>query len=257
MMATEPPSEGAAPTNGTSSMAAQQVALRQEVAVLRHRLEDYQQASQGLPFENEALLFHELGQLARHPPYARTTRRKNILKDISFPDFVTYDPSVDRPLQLVTDEFRAETRSFGFCTLSMSPSELMLHWFVMFTELDLFAQLRIEPETLREFFRLVHNAYRDNAYHNFQHAMDVAQFAYAIVMSSERARQLLSPVDIFACLVLGLAHDMGKGPPRKENNQQQTTSFPNPPTPPSPLSYHQRRPACPHAWACLLRAWAW
>jgi hypothetical protein len=157
----------------------------------------------------EAHLFHELALLERHPPYTFTTRRKNILKHIDFPEDVEYnEASVERPLPIITDEMRDAARSFGFCTLHLSPSDLMTHWFVMFSELDLFAKLNLAPSCLREFFRNVHNAYRDNIYHNFQHAMDVAQFAYAVYSSSDKVRAIFDEIDILSCLVLGLAHDM-------------------------------------------------
>ena len=183
--------------------------LRNQISGQKKQLEALQANCSPLPFENEALLLHEIGVLARKPPFAKTTRRKVLYANIEFPRGIGYNPAVERPITLLTDEFKAKTASYNFASLHMDPSELMLHWFVMFTELNLFHQLNIDPETLREFFRLVCNAYRDQVYHNFQHAMDVAQFAYAIYMNSEACRQKLDAVDMFSCLVLGLAHDMG------------------------------------------------
>lgn len=183
--------------------------LRKQNAKLKQRLEDFQAHSGGLPFENEALLLHEVGALARKPPFAKTTRRKVLYANIDFPEGIDYNPCVERPITLLTEELKARTASYDFGSLHMDPSELMLHWFVMFSELDLFRKLNINPETLREFFRLVCNSYRDQVYHNFQHAMDVAQFAYALYMNSESCRQKLDATDMFCCLILGLAHDMG------------------------------------------------
>eukprot|EP00730_Choanoeca_flexa_P015034 TRINITY_DN6792_c0_g1_i1.p1 TRINITY_DN6792_c0_g1~~TRINITY_DN6792_c0_g1_i1.p1 ORF type:complete len:424 (+),score=67.49 TRINITY_DN6792_c0_g1_i1:63-1274(+) len=184
--------------------------LEDQNSQLSRRLEDYKANCGGLPFENEALLLHEVGVLTRQPPFAKTTRRKKLYASIDFPEgVVKYNPAIiERPITLLTDEFKKKTASYNFGALHMDPPELLLHWFVMFSELDLFRKLNLNPETLREFFRLVCNSYRDQVYHNFNHAMDVAQFAYAMYMNSESCRAKLDHVDMFCCLVLGLAHDM-------------------------------------------------
>ncbi|EDQ90665.1 uncharacterized protein MONBRDRAFT_24275 [Monosiga brevicollis MX1] len=183
--------------------------LRAENRELRLRLDDFVRfGKDGLPASSEAMLLHQIARMARQPPFARTSRRKDILLEIHFPPGIIFSDNIDRPIAHIPDDFRARTKSFGFASLHMDPSELLLHWFVMFSELDLFARLNIQPACLREFFRQVHNAYRDNVYHNFQHAMDVAQFAYALYMHSDVLSKHFTHVDIFCCLVLGLGHDI-------------------------------------------------
>lgn len=158
---------------------------------------------------NQALLLHDVSALARQPPYARTTRRKELLEAVDFPAGLCYD-AVDpaRPLSLVPEEMRALTGSFAFNALEMDVPTMMVHWFVMFQELDLLAKFSIAPETLRELFRCVHNGYRENTYHNFQHAMDVSQFTFALWSNSPEIRAKFDDCDMLACVLLGLAHDM-------------------------------------------------
>eukprot|EP00043_Microstomoeca_roanoka_P008775 m.84323 g.84323 ORF g.84323 m.84323 type:complete len:406 (-) comp14384_c0_seq1:457-1674(-) len=185
-------------------------ALKDELNEARHRLNDFvAYGIGGLPVKKESMLFHEVSCMVRRPPFTRTSRRKNVLDSIEFPAGYQYDDlQVDKPLQMIPDDVRALTKSFAFNSLVMNPQEMLVHWFVMFQEFDLLSQFSVPPELLREFFTVVHNAYRANTYHNFQHAMDVAQFAFAMFCNSSILREKLSTLDIFCCLILGLAHDM-------------------------------------------------
>jgi len=195
-------------------------ALRQELTATRLRLQNLTGSSEEQDQEehpakklsslkNQALLFHDVGQVTAKSPYTRTTRRKEILVRVEFPENYTYDAAVlNRPLQLVPDDVRAFTGSYSFNALDMDVSTMMVHWFVMFQELDLMAKFNIAPETLREFFRCVHNGYRANTYHNFHHAMDVAQFTFALWSNSPEMRRHFTDLDMLSCVLLGLAHDM-------------------------------------------------
>jgi hypothetical protein len=197
-------------------------ALREELTATRQRLQtltdftdSQQQDTKGsspqrrTSLNNQALLFHDVGRVTTTYPYTRTTRRKEILVRVEFPQGFAYDSAVlNRPLQLVPDDVRATTGSYGFNALTMDVSTMMVHWFLMFQELDLMAKFKIAPETLREFFRCVHNGYRANTYHNFQHAMDVAQFTFALWSNSPELQKHFTDLDMLSCVLLGLAHDM-------------------------------------------------
>ncbi|EGD79307.1 cAMP-dependent 3',5'-cyclic phosphodiesterase 4B [Salpingoeca rosetta] len=185
-------------------------ALKDELSEARHRLNDFvAYGIGGLPVRKESMLFHEVSCMVRRPPFTRTSRRKNVLKSVDFPEGCEYDEAVvDRPLRVIPEALRQQTHSFGFNALEMTPSQMLAHWFIMFQEYDLLSKYKIHGETLRDYFLTVHNAYRTNTYHNFNHAMDVAQFAFALFANSEQLRTKLSSLDILCCLVLGLAHDM-------------------------------------------------
>lgn len=191
-----------------SSSAAEIAALKEHNLYLEARIEEISHTNQSK--KTEARLFAELASLTRRPPFLKTTRRNHVVDRIEFPEGCAYDPTINRPITYVTEELKAKIYSFGFASVDMDPQELMLHWFIMFNEQDLFSKLNLAPETLREFFRLVHNSYRANTYHNFQHAMDVAQFAFATYCSSSLLSKCFDEVDLFCCLILGLAHDMGE-----------------------------------------------
>eukprot|EP00055_Hartaetosiga_balthica_P009581 m.38488 g.38488 ORF g.38488 m.38488 type:complete len:435 (+) comp6802_c1_seq2:283-1587(+) len=183
--------------------------LRRELEAAKKRLNDFLSYGHGgLPFHRESLLFHELSTMARSPPYTKTNRRNNTLSVIDFPEVVTFNPAVARPLGEITDDMRAKTKSYDFATLDMDPSTMLMHWFIMFQELDLMAQCNVSPLVLREFFTCMHNSYRDNTYHNFHHAMDVAQFSYAIFMNCNSVHVHLTALDKFCAIILGLAHDI-------------------------------------------------
>eukprot|EP00049_Salpingoeca_infusionum_P027900 m.34896 g.34896 ORF g.34896 m.34896 type:complete len:421 (+) comp9828_c0_seq2:709-1971(+) len=183
-------------------------ALRDELQATKKRLGDFITSSgTGLPENSESMLLHEVGMLRRKPPYCKTNRR-NVLTSVEFIDEVEYDEAVPMPLAAIPDSFRQVTRSYAFNSLSMTVPEMLTHMFVMFQELDLFGQLGIKPATLREFFRCTHNGYRQNQYHNFMHAMDVAQFQYAIFMDAPSLQARFNPIDILSFLLLGLGHDM-------------------------------------------------
>lgn len=212
-MTTVAPVSPLMPPSETSEAGALLIALRDELAATRKRLQDFvakegqSNGRDGLLL-HEALLLHDVGLLARQPPYARTTRRHELLEEVAFPAGYTFDVSLPRPLGLVSEEMRSYTRSYAFNTLTMDVPTMMVHWFVMCQELDLLAKFNISATTLREFFRCVHNGYRDNTYHNFQHAMDVAQFTFALYSNVEEMREKFNDIDMLACVVLGLAHDM-------------------------------------------------
>ena len=185
-------------------------ALKDELNEARHRLNDFvAYGVGGLPVRKESMLFHEVSCMVRRPPFTRTSRRKNVLQSVDFPADCEYDEGqVDKPLTLYPEALRQKTRGFAFNALDMEPPEMLAHWFIMFQEFDLLAKFNIPPANLREFFLTVHNAYRANTYHNFNHAMDVAQFAFALFANSDRLVARLSPLDVLCCLILGLAHDM-------------------------------------------------
>lgn len=185
-------------------------ALKDELIEARHRLNDFvAYGTGGLPVRKECMLFHEVSCMVRRPPFTRTSRRKNVLESIEFPEGYAYNETVvDKPLSMIPENMREKTRSFDFNSLLMSSQEMLVHWFIMFQEFDLLAKYKIPPETLRDFFLTVHNAYRCNTYHNFNHAMDVAQFSFAMFVQSDILQEKMTNLDILACLLLGLAHDM-------------------------------------------------
>lgn len=68
--------------------------------------------------------------------------------------------------------------------------------------------LACDEQTLQNWLTLIEaNYHADNTYHNSTHASDVLQ-ATAYFLSLERIKQLLDPLDVAACLIAAVVHDV-------------------------------------------------
>ncbi|XP_045110107.1 high affinity cAMP-specific and IBMX-insensitive 3',5'-cyclic phosphodiesterase 8A-like isoform X2 [Portunus trituberculatus] len=68
--------------------------------------------------------------------------------------------------------------------------------------------LGCDENTLQNWLTLIEaNYHSDNTYHNSTHAADVLQ-STAYFLSKERIKQLLDPLDVAACLVAAVVHDV-------------------------------------------------
>ena len=77
----------------------------------------------------------------------------------------------------------------------------------MFAELGCIQAYRIPYLTLCRWLLAVRKNYRDVTYHNWNHAFNVAQAAFAMLTSSELGTRL-SPLERFAILIACISHDL-------------------------------------------------
>ena len=122
---------------------------------------------------------------------------------LHFPVGIVFDPDCwSMPVAPVSQEVIDVIHRGDYDALAYSREELLLHWFVMFQELDFFNRFKINPETLHYFFLTVGNTYRDNKYHNFHHAIEVTQFVFYFTQHSKGAlHKELNDVALLSLLV--------------------------------------------------------
>lgn len=78
----------------------------------------------------------------------------------------------------------------------------------IFDILELITTFRINRTRLRNFFVEVRKLYKDNPYHNFQHAFSVLHMVFLFVTTTS-AKTMLTRADILALTVGAIGHDVG------------------------------------------------
>eukprot|EP00898_Chlorokybus_atmophyticus_P002612 jgi/Chlat1/3351/Chrsp23S03662 len=99
------------------------------------------------------------------------------------------------------------TQTFTFDVLEASDEELLQYIEQMFLYFDLFSKFKVPLPVFRAFLASAANKYRKVAYHNFRHGAAVCQMAFYMLASTTLSSRL-TPLDIFACLVAALCHDV-------------------------------------------------
>mmetsp|Transcript_17174 Transcript_17174/g.56226 ORF Transcript_17174/g.56226 Transcript_17174/m.56226 type:complete len:887 (+) Transcript_17174:482-3142(+) len=97
--------------------------------------------------------------------------------------------------------------SWEFNVFNYSRDDLYEYCMLMFEELGLFECQLVDPYILRNYLREVASLYHDNAYHNFEHCIDVTHAVYRFITLTEH-RTLLTSTEKFALMVAATAHDM-------------------------------------------------
>jgi putative methionine-R-sulfoxide reductase with GAF domain len=92
--------------------------------------------------------------------------------------------------------------------LQYSFEDLLPHVVAMLHEFDVIQQFGLSPLKLRSFIDSVRENYVDaNPYHNYYHGVAVMHIIYMLLHSSS-AKDSLTLLDLFACLLGGLVHDV-------------------------------------------------
>eukprot|EP00002_Diphylleia_rotans_P025002 TRINITY_DN4939_c0_g2_i2.p1 TRINITY_DN4939_c0_g2~~TRINITY_DN4939_c0_g2_i2.p1 ORF type:complete len:1059 (-),score=186.23 TRINITY_DN4939_c0_g2_i2:408-3584(-) len=76
-----------------------------------------------------------------------------------------------------------------------------------FDSLDLLSHFKVDPDMFRIFLQVVRSNYRENPYHNFQHAFSVFHCSYLAVTTTE-IPNYLTALDMFALFIATLCHDL-------------------------------------------------
>jgi hypothetical protein len=69
------------------------------------------------------------------------------------------------------------------------------------------SKLEISEELLTKFIGLICDNYNRNHFHNFQHAVNILQMTYKLLLESNLINKL-KPIIVFACLVAAISHDV-------------------------------------------------
>lgn len=77
----------------------------------------------------------------------------------------------------------------------------------MFMKFNVPKVLGISQQRLQNFIMVIKDNYHPNPFHNFLHAFAVVHTAYLLLSTTEAAR-MLRPLDIAACLIAALCHDV-------------------------------------------------
>ena len=77
----------------------------------------------------------------------------------------------------------------------------------MYKNLDIIEVFNIDEKKLRLFIIDVKSNYNENPYHNFRHAVDVAQFVYCFLLLP-KLKDFFTVLEKFAILTSALCHDL-------------------------------------------------
>jgi hypothetical protein len=102
----------------------------------------------------------------------------------------------------------AVVNSWDFDVLKFSTLELMEVCSYVFDVFHLFDEFKCPAMTMSFFLGEVSSRYKENPYHNFQHAMDVTQTVYRFI-SVTQLNTILSPLEVFSLLLAAVGHDLG------------------------------------------------
>eukprot|EP01116_Phalansterium_solitarium_P009008 TRINITY_DN229_c1_g1_i2.p1 TRINITY_DN229_c1_g1~~TRINITY_DN229_c1_g1_i2.p1 ORF type:complete len:1015 (-),score=175.22 TRINITY_DN229_c1_g1_i2:340-3384(-) len=116
-------------------------------------------------------------------------------------------PPNEKPLQLMSVTDLSVVDSWNFNAIGFGTERLITLYVHMFEKLDLFKLAGVPRNNLIRFLRGAAKLYKDNPYHSFTHAVDVAQVCYKMVHNTT-ARQYLTDLDVFCLMVAAVCHDM-------------------------------------------------
>ena len=110
--------------------------------------------------------------------------------------------------------------SFNFDDEMLTSDELVIAVLRMFIDAKYLTRFNINYRVLCKFVIAVKNNYRQVIYHNWRHALNVAQSMYAILRKTNNLNGIISELHGMALIVACLCHDLDH---RGTNNQFQQT----------------------------------
>eukprot|EP00727_Mastigamoeba_balamuthi_P002427 m51a1_g12181 hypothetical protein (975) ;mRNA; r:293-4272 len=81
----------------------------------------------------------------------------------------------------------------------------------IFQDFGLFEEFHIDQSVLVNLLHELSKSYNTVPYHNFSHAVDVTQFIYLMLRSSEKLAAVLGKLEILALFISALCHDVDHG----------------------------------------------
>lgn len=144
-----------------------------------------------------------------------------IIETLSPSELTSTEPS-DR--LRVVDRMASAVSSLRFNVLSYHRNDqyrILLHFF---TELQLLRKLNIPVGVCVRFFSGLCSIYRNVPFHDFDHAISVAQILYWM-LNQERLFTSFSSIELLALFVASLAHDIGNISAAATNNEKAAYAF--------------------------------
>ncbi|KAK3276227.1 hypothetical protein CYMTET_15687 [Cymbomonas tetramitiformis] len=121
----------------------------------------------------------------------------------------TFPPAVESCEDEVAlcDLLNVRTLDWGFDTLAHPTDDLLAIVTEVFDYLELPVRFGIPRDVLLRFLEQVAERYNENPYHNFSHAVDVAQITLALLVRGE-AIDLFTELDVFVLITAAVCHDV-------------------------------------------------
>ena len=113
--------------------------------------------------------------------------------------------------------------SMSFDCFAFSEDQYVVGIESMFHASGVLGQFKVSNSVLRNFLLSVKQNYRNNTYHNFRHAFDVTQMAFALCANTVQGKTL-QPLEKFSLMITAVCHDMDHG--GKSNDFLINTSSP-------------------------------
>jgi CheY-like chemotaxis protein/HPt (histidine-containing phosphotransfer) domain-containing protein len=143
------------------------------------------------------------------PRYARTGEKQLLDQKVTNLQDEFAPKIIEKPI--------SNLLSFSFNVFDHTQEELIDNVAYMFKNLNLIEEFNISTTKLFNFIRTVREAYHNNPYHNFWHALDTIQFVYAC-LNVEKVNSFFSRLDMLAMLIAAICHDLDH--PGLNNNFQ-------------------------------------
>jgi len=106
-----------------------------------------------------------------------------------------------------TDETRDFLKTPSFDSWQWEDNEMMSLLELIFIELGVMKEFKIETKTLRKFLLVIKENYQENPFHNFRHCFCVTQMMYAILNITDLINKL-NPIDKLVLVVSCIGHDL-------------------------------------------------
>eukprot|EP01080_Neovahlkampfia_damariscottae_P007158 gene7158-11471_t len=100
-----------------------------------------------------------------------------------------------------------DLEQWNFDVESKEEGDLIKALFAMYKNLGIVEVFNIDEKKLRLFIIEVKSNYNENPYHNFRHAVDVAQFVYCFLLLP-KLKDFFTVLEKFAILTAALCHDL-------------------------------------------------
>lgn len=123
---------------------------------------------------------------------------------------LSFSPSVAKKTELVSPyiQIPENVNTFDFDSLNLDEYFILKNIAgYIFKKFLINSSLEINKEQLTNFISLVCENYNRNYFHNFQHAINILQMTYNLLIESKLIGKL-KPVIVLACLIAAISHDV-------------------------------------------------
>ena len=140
--------------------------------------------------------------------YSTASKRAEEMKDSKRMNHANQSQELQRLMQGHSNIDPKLVNSWDFDVLKFNSVELMEICSFLFDVFHFFEEFNFPKSTMNAFLADVSSRYKNNPYHNFQHAVDVTQTLYRVITVTE-VNGFLSSLDIFSMLLSAIGHDVG------------------------------------------------